>query len=198
MKLFKFLLILILVGIIPLACCPNEEVPYELELSKVHLQRSMISINYGDFLIENEIYKEDTLRIYLDLYSKPLSQAIPAFSLAPSAMATSCPEQYFKNLNDKIKKIEISSDTIFNNIAAGSNINSKVRFYNPFSQSFAGVDELIQIFNTKDGIDAFSSGVHYLHIVEKPISRQRHKFKITIDYASGKQQVAETPRIYWQ
>ncbi|GEO05831.1 hypothetical protein AAE02nite_34950 [Adhaeribacter aerolatus] len=62
----------------------------------------MNSANYADWLIENDVYKEDTLKIYLVFYYELLSQVTPSFSLTPFAMATSCGDPYFRDLKDKI------------------------------------------------------------------------------------------------
>ncbi|WP_347158237.1 hypothetical protein [Pontibacter chitinilyticus] len=197
------LLLLVLTGIIPIACCPeNPSGPYLLKLEHIGLaQENFIRPSMGphdDYLIApNSTYAEDTLLILMD-FNFLLAVHRPAFSLQPTALATSCDfSPHLTQLNDKIKDITITSDHPFNEVAAGQPLNRKVVAFRDRSAPALPLTQVIALINSLSGNEFLNSRLSTFALVEKPTGSYKHIFSITITYESGKQETADSIPITW-
>lgn len=204
MKKKAIFLLLILTGIVPIACCPeNPSGPYLLNLrhvsllSESYMAKNMTS-NSEYYLLPEKTYTEDTLVLSL-FFDYLLAKNSINFAFQPTAIALSC-DFYpnYEQLNDKIKDIIVTSDSQFNEVEAGEPLNSKVIAFNEDFKSPLSLAEAVSLINSINGNEFESRGLNTLAITQKPTGTQEHAFKVTINYESGKQEVAESFRVNWK
>ncbi|MHA6248893.1 hypothetical protein ACXYMU_13200 [Pontibacter sp. CAU 1760] len=203
MKKKAILLLLLLTGLIPLACCPeNPSGPYLLQLRHASLRHegflSRNSVHADTFLAPEEVYTEDTLVLSLS-FDYLLAQQQTAFSLQPTALALSCDEYPdLKALHDKITAITITSNAPYNGVAAGEPLDAAgIAFFGP-DESLIPLAQAISDINGISGNDFFTTSSQSLVLSNKPQEEAERTFKVTVQYASGKKETAETTRLTWK
>ncbi len=204
MKKKTIFLLLILTGILPIACCPESPSgPYLINLySVVPLEDEFLTNKSnpdGDYFIpQNSTYLGDTLILSLGVYL-PLAQNTFDFSLQSAAYALSCDEYLnLQQLNDKIIDISVTCNKEFNGIKAGEILNKMVIAFNEDFNSPVPLEQAISITNDINGNEYLQrQGLRTLAITEKPTSSFERTFTVKIDYESGKQEVVESSPIIW-
>ncbi len=206
MRFVKITVILILIGLIPISCfCPPpQKGPYKLNFSRLTVyKRDYLKLfqsgNATAHLSENEVFNGDTLKMALDYIFNFATNNGPSFNFTPNAYAFQCDDDpIYTGLKDKVKSISITSDTTYNEIKSGDILNNNLLISTTTKGKFIPITTYLERFNTIDGDILFREGPQLFCIIEKPKTRQRHKFKITFTFESGRTQTAETPRIIWQ
>jgi adenine-specific DNA methylase len=101
-------------------------------------------------------------------------------------------------LKNKISSIDITSDSVYNGIAANTSIKQffKNRFYDYQTASYSN----ISLDSLKAVINANKEGALYtkeIFTTTKPANSKGHIFKLTIKFEGGKEIAVGTRRIYW-
>lgn len=197
------LLLLVLTGIVPIACCPeNPSGPYLLHLNQVipvsetYLARPLVAGKIYR-IAPNETYTEDTLLLEL-YFDYQFARNNTNFTLHPSAMALSCDDYpMYEQLKDKISTITVTSNVALQDIPPGEPLNSKaVAFDKDFESAFP-LGQATERINSISGNEFMMSGLSILAITEKPAVAQERIFTITVAYESGKTDVMVTHPITW-
>ena len=197
------LLLLVLTGIVPIACCPEDPSgPYLLHLNQVipvsetYIARPLVAGKVYR-IAPNETYTEDTLLLEL-YFDYQFAQNTPDFALHAPALALSCP-QYpnYEQLNDKITDITVISNVTFDDVPPGEPLNSKVVAFDEEFNAPLPLGQAIARINSISGNEFMMSGLSILAITEKPAVAQERTFTITVAYESGKEDVMESFPITW-
>lgn len=197
MKKKVILLLLVLTGVIPIACCPDPvEGPYNLVLEQVMPLST-------DFLSpEDNTYTGDTLILDMQ-FNYSLARHSNSFSFQPAALALSCGDDLvLKELKDKVESIIVTSNKPFQGVPAGEPLN---RFITAFDKSegklFAKpitLNQLISRINSINGHQFMNSReFSTLAVASKPADVQERTFTVNITYESNKADTVETSPITW-
>jgi hypothetical protein len=150
----------------------------------------------GGVLVDNGMpVTADTVFLNYYLTVNCVAQIKPAFSfLINSAYACSCGcgEQ---GLKSKLLSIELTSDNVFNGIAANTSLNSLFKVKGDVSNApDFSIDSLVTLFNGNDGIrpgfDLFTKS--------KPGNTLNHKFTLNMVYANNTVVTVVSNPIKWQ
>ena len=151
----------------------------------------------GGVLIDNgSPVTADTIFLNYYLSVNCIAEAKTDFSfLVNGAYACKCPECGGQGLKSKLLAIEITSDNIFNGIAAGTSLNSffKIKADNIGMPDY-NIDSLVSIFNSQSGIKAGFS----VFTKKKPGNTVAHKLKMNMVFANNIVVTVFTNPIIWQ
>ncbi|MEO6541818.1 MAG: hypothetical protein ABIN74_12520 [Ferruginibacter sp.] len=151
----------------------------------------------GGVLVDNGIpVTADTvfLNCYLTVNCVAESKTDLSF-LVNSAYACKCNECGKHGLKSKLLSIEVTSDNIFNGIAANNSLNAFFKVKGDYgTMPDYSIDSLISFFNTQSSIRAG----FFLFTKNKPGNTLPHKFKINMVYANTTVVTAVTHPIVWQ
>lgn len=194
---------LILTGIIPFACCPEQPTgPYKVELSTISLfksnyMRTSSLLNDSSIIRPDETYQEDTLLLGLSFYYLLAHQPV-SVSLHASAIATSCDEYPgYTHLKDKIASVEVYSDQPFNEIPTGEPLTDKVSVYNYRSQQIISLSQAITNMNTLQFYGGMDMMLESLVLSGKPAELAIRTFTVRIAHESGLEQTATSVPVRW-
>lgn len=184
----------ILTNLLYISCCKCVEVKdhfYKLSNASVR----PIGSN-GQIIDTGVAITADT--VYLNYSLIPVCVAMQKnnFSfLANTAYACSCIGCGDKGLKSKLSSIEITSDNIFNGIAAYKSLNTFFEVQKDYylNDNYS-IDSLVKIFNAESSMRSYFS----IFTTTKPGNAVEHKFKMTMRFAdSTTVEVAANP-IVWQ
>ena len=151
----------------------------------------------GGVLIDNGTpVTADTIFLNYYLSVNCIAEAKTDFSfLVNGAYACKCPECGGQGLKSKLLAIEITSDNIFNGIAAGSTLNSFFKIKADYvSMPNLSIDSLVSNFNTQGGIRTGFS----VFTKTKPGNTVAHKLKMNMVFANNTVVSVITNPIAWQ
>lgn len=195
-------LLLILTGIIPFACCPeNPSGPYQLKLYHITPHKSGY-MHKGmqpnpSYLISNEVYLGNTLLLEL-AFTALQAKRRSAFTPYSASYAWSCDnEPNFTSLKDKVEEVEVYSDKTFNAIAAGKPLTEKALVYHYLGNQILTLKQAISNINTLNYYDDMQMGLGTLVLPEKPASPDERTFTVRIRYESGREESMTTYPITW-
>ncbi|GHA72734.1 hypothetical protein [Pontibacter akesuensis] len=207
MKKKVILLLLVLTGVIPIACCPDPvEGPYNFNLYQLTLlKESFLQRSYPgateNLLQEGDAYAEDTLILSMN-FEYLLAQHSASFSLQPAALALSCGDDLvLKELKDKVESITVTSNKPFRGVPAGQPLNSFINAFERSDDKFnkpITLNQLISRINSINGHEFMGSNeLSTLAISGKPADAQERTFTVHITYKSNKEDTVETYPITW-
>lgn len=197
-------LLLVLTGIIPFACCPEQPSgPYKAELNQITLIKGdymrVPSTGYigSPYILPDETYQGDSLLIQLDFYYLLAHQPV-SVSLHASAIALSCDDYPgYTSLQDKITSVEVYSDQPFHEIPAGEALSEKVSVYNFRNQQIISLAQAITNMNTLQFYEGVEMGLGSLVLPGKPAEPAIRTFTVRIAYESGKEQTVTSIPVRW-
>jgi hypothetical protein len=199
-------LLLVLTGIIPFACCPEQPTgPYKLELSSLGVLKSSYirpGTVYSDshYIKPDETYTGDTLLLGLGL-SYLMAHQPMSVSLHASAMALSCDDYPgYTFLQDNISSVDVFSDQPFHEVPAGEPLTEKVSVYNNRSyrqERFITLQQAITNMNTLHFIEGMEMGLGSLVLPRKPAELATRTFTVRIAYESGLVQTVTSIPVRW-
>ena len=156
------------------------------------------SISGTNFIDPGPSTTVDSIFLHYDLNSKCVaSHQNPLSFLVNSSYACKCNECGTEGLKHKVASIEITSDSVYNGIAAGAPLNDlfKVQSYGS-SYSYA----YITLNAFKDEINAVDSRIRNvvrMLITTKPGNNLGHSFKIKIIFDDGSVAMVSSQTLYW-
>jgi hypothetical protein len=197
-------LLLILTGLIPIACCPEQPTgPYKAELSQITLLKSDYirtpSTGYtgSPYILPDETYEGDSLLLQMGFYYL-LAHQPTSVSLHAPAMALSCNDYPgYTSLQDKIASVEIYSDQPFHEIPAGATLSGKVSVYNFRDKQIISLAQAITNMNTLHFYEGMEMGLGNLLLPGKPAVSALRTFTVRIAYESGRDDVVTSTSIRW-
>jgi hypothetical protein len=185
----------VLSTIVYIGCCKCKE-----ETSKYYdLTKIFVSISgSGNAIVDTgKVTTVDSIYLFNDIYRECIAKGSNSLSfLGNEAMATSCEciacgENGLKN---KIDSIIITSDSVYNNIAANISLNAffKVR---QSDNTFITVDSVKNKMNSA----SYAFPNEQFVTTTKPGNTRKHLFKLRYKFVNGKDLIASIPRrFYWQ
>jgi hypothetical protein len=198
MKKKAIFLLLVITGIVPLACCPeNPSGAYLLNFGSVQLLKESYIVKYREShedyrLSPDDSYLQDTLVLSLG-FDYSFAQNNTSLALHASALALSCPfYPHYEQLNDKITNITVISNMTFNEVKPGEPLDAKVVLYDRDNDALLPLRQAITIINSINGNEFMK-----LVITEKPAGAYEHTFSVKVTYESGKQETAESFPLIW-
>jgi hypothetical protein len=150
----------------------------------------------GGILVDNGIpVTADTVFLNYYLTTNCVAEAKTDLSfLVNSVYACSCNGCGNKGLKSKLLSIDITSDNIFNGVAANNSLNSFFKVKSDYTTSpDYSIDSLVTLFNN-DGLRAGYS----LFTKTKPGNTFSHKFIMNMVYANSTTVTVVTNPIKWQ
>jgi hypothetical protein len=136
----------------------------------------------------------DSIFINNDIYRDCVAQSNNNFSfLGNEAMACKCNECGREGLKNKIDSIIITSDSVYQNIAANVSLSNYFKVKQA-GNNFISIDSFKNILNTA----SYASASEQYVITTKPNNSKGHIFKVKMRFADAKILTASTRRIYWQ
>jgi hypothetical protein len=196
-------LLLVLTGIIPFACCPEQPTgPYKVDLNQITLLKGdymrIPSTGYigSPYLLPDETYQGDSLLLQMDFYYLLAYQPV-SVSLHASVMALSCEGPSYTFLQDKISSVEVFSDQPFHEIPAGEPLTVKVSVYNYHSQQITTLSQAITNMNTLHFSGGMNMGLGSLVLPGKPTEPAARTFTVRIAYESGIEQTVTSVPVRW-
>jgi len=180
--------------IIYIGCCKCPEVferYYEVVSAIVK------PLGSGNKIIDNGLATTvDTVYLNYSFNGKCLAQKIPDFSfLVNSAYACSCASCGADGLKNKLNLFQISSDTVYNGIAANQSLNALFKVKRAYYlNEYYSIDSLVKEVN--NGYRQFDELSIFTKI--KPGNTGGHKFKLTMGFANGSVVSVTTNSIKWQ
>ena len=196
-------LLLVLTGILPFACCPEQPTgPYKVELREVYpLKSSYMGQTTTEapphFLKPDENYQGDTLLLNLSFYSL-LAQYQPVVSLYASTLALSCDDYpNFTQLQDKITSVDLYSDQPFQGIPAGEPLTEKMSVYRYDDSKIISLAQAITNINTLNFYEGMERGLGTLVLAGKPNQLAVRTFTVHIAYESGIEETVTSIPVRW-
>lgn len=177
-----------------IACCKCVDVK---ELYYEFTNVTVKPLGSGGQIIDNGIaITVDTVYLNYSYVPNCVARQKNNFSfLVNSAYACSCNGCGDRGLKNKLNAVDITSDHVFNGIAANSPLNSFFKAQNDFySNNSYGMDSLLTTLNT----DAIYRSRFSLFTKIKPGNTAGHKFKLTMRFANNTIAEVTTNPIIWQ
>lgn len=172
--------------------CTDAQTPfYEVRNANVK------PLGSGGVLIDNGTpVTTDTIFLNYYLNINCIAEAKTDFSfLVNAAYACKCPECGGQGLKSKLLAIEITSDNVFNGIAAGSSLNSLFKIKADYvNMPNFSIDSMVNNFNTQGGIRTGFSVFSKI----KPGNTLAHKLKMNMVFANNTIVSVITNSIAWQ
>ena len=197
MNLKKILILpvgFVLTNFLYIACCKCPDPKSYYEVTTVTVK----TLGSGGVVIDNGIpVTTDTVYLNYNFINRCVAKTDVDFSfLVSAAMACKCNECGRSGIKNKLTTIKISSDSVFNGIAANQPLNSFFKVNdlynsaNPFS-----IDSLINSVNNN-----YSPllGTYSLFTKVKPGNTAGHKFTLTMNFVNGTTVSVVTNPIKWQ
>lgn len=196
MNLKKILILpvgFIITNFLYVACCKCPDATYHYYEV---LNAAVKPLGSGGQIIDNGIpITVDTVYLNYSLIPKCVAKAKTDFSfLVNSAYACKCNECGRGGLKNKLTSIEITSDNVFNGIAANGSLKSFFMVKDYYSNTGYSIDSLISIFNKKDK----SVYTYSLFTKTKPGNTAGHKLKLTMSFANSTAVTVVANPIIWQ
>ena len=119
----------------------------------------------------------------------------PFAELVNAAYACSCADCGYEGIKSKITKFEITSDSVYNGIAANTSLNNifKVKRWNYFYELDRKTLDTVKTFVNKgyplESLSLFST--------TKPLDAKGHRFTLTLVTEDGATKSITTRRIFW-
>ena len=196
--MLKKLLILpvgfILTNLLYISCCKCVEVKehyYEVTNASVK------PIGSGGQIIDNGVaITVDTVYLNYSFIPNCVVKAKKNLSfLVNTAYACSCIGCGDKGLKNKLNSIEITSDNVFNGIAANNSLNSFFKVQKDFySNTEYSIDSLVSNFNKEGNM----RGDFSVFTKRKPGNTAGHKLKLTMRFANSTTVEVTANPIIWQ
>lgn len=177
-----------------ISCCKCTDVQTPFYLVR---NASVNPLGSGGVLIDNGTpVTADTIFLNYYLSVNCIAEAKTDFSfLVNGAYACKCPECGGQGLKSKLLTIEITSDNVFNGIAAGNSLNSFFKIKADYvSMPDFNIDSLVNNFNTQGGIRTGFS----VFTKTKPGNTFAHKLKMNMVFANSTVVTVFTKPITWQ
>ncbi|MBL7762578.1 MAG: hypothetical protein JNL23_04050 [Chitinophagaceae bacterium] len=196
MNLKKILLLpagFLAIHLLYVSCCKclDTNEPYN-EIAQLLVSAS----GSGNTVVDNGVPTTvDSIRLYYTVYNKCVAYQNPFSGFVSSAYACDCKGCGYDGLKSKIKSITITSDSIYNGVAAGSSLNDN---FKAVSINANNVLEYITI----DSLRKYINTVTYVGNIPivtgvKPTDFHGHKFTFTIQTEDNKTVMVTTKRINW-
>ena len=138
--------------------------------------------------------------LYLDylFYTNCIAVQKNNFSfLVNTASACSCIGCGEKGLKSKVTSIEITSDNMYNGIAANNSLNNIFKTYNKYNiynNNSVSIDSMITLIN----VNQESMSDFNLFTITKPGNTSPHQFTLKAVFVNGKIFTTKTKPIIWQ
>jgi len=146
--------------------------------------------------VEEGTFTTDSLYLQTNLDVEFLSSVWERNPFINTALALSCEPDGNQGLKDKMTSITFTSNEDFNDIIAGSSLNSIVVLSN---RDFLFVDTTLDGFISQMN-RYYDFGFKMIEFVmtEKPTNQTSHEFTITMDFESGKTVEVTSKEITWE
>ncbi|UPL48903.1 hypothetical protein [Hymenobacter sublimis] len=198
-KLLRMLLLLIFLGVVPMACCKEELREYaNVQAIRLFLSESV----NGPAITSGTRTTAAQLRATVQLEYHYVAVAPSGSWFSGNAMALQCPEPGGKGLKDKVESVSFTSTGLFNGVAAGQSLEQFVRC-SAGNSRYQGVT--FPLAQLADSLNTWKSGkygeLNYpleLVISPKPTDNVQQQFLLRIRLQSGKQLEQTTPTFVWE
>lgn len=170
--LLSIVFILLLAGFIPLSCCKNEGNSfYNMDINKINSIHYLSYLNLYDSIATqtdfDTIKNTDSLFLLVNMDLKEIASLKPSFSFTNTAYACKQGTTSY-SLKYKIDSIVLSSNTIYNGVAAGRNL-----FYTIVENAQNYVQEI-------NNSPAFNNANLLFKIKQKPTDNHTHQLTLKI------------------
>ncbi|GGG38542.1 hypothetical protein [Hymenobacter glacieicola] len=198
-KLLRTLLMLLFLGVVPIACCKEEMRDYaNVRAIGLTLAESINGVAFTDGTRTTAAELLANIRLEYS-YLASVSLGNPFIG---SANALQCEEPGGKGLKDRIAALSFTSTGLFNGVAAGQPLDQFVRCSAGKSGYEGTTFPLTQL---ADSLNTWKSGkfgeLNYpikLTIGPKPADNAQQQFRLRIRLQSGQEIEQTTPRFTWQ
>jgi hypothetical protein len=189
MKAFKTLpLLLVLMGLIPSCYCPDVDLYYiPQEMAITSIWNNSLYDDFEGLTIE----EADGFELGIEFTKREfISERTPSFSFTNQAMAMQpCPEDGEQGLKHKTTAIEITSNSIFQDIPAGESINHFFHVLEYDQDSEQGTPQYLEV-ELENVIPSINES--YFHSPELsmklsmlPENNLAHSFTVTLTFDNG-------------
>jgi hypothetical protein len=195
--LFRTLLLLVFLGVLPVACCKQETLDY------IYIQGMTLALAdaAGAPLLSGANTTTAALEATLRFQFGLVAQAPSGEPFAGPAQATRCPDEGTKGLKTAVTEVVLTSTGLFNGQVAGQSLNAFVRCSLGNNGGSRGADfplsQLADSLNAKNEQGLRIYQPVFLRISPKPTDNARQQFQVRLRVASAPDLTQSTPEISW-
>lgn len=195
--LFRTLLLLVFLGVLPVACCKQETLDY------VYIQGMTLELAdaAGTPLLSGASTTTAELEATLRFQFGLVAPAPSGSPFAGPVQATSCPDEGTKGLKTAVTEVVLTSTGLFNGQGAGQSLNAFVRCSLGNNVGSRGADfplsQLADSLNAKEEQGRRLYQPVFLRISPKPTDNARQQFQVRLRVASAPDLTQSTPAISW-
>ena len=191
--LFRSFLLLVFLGVLPVACCRQATRDY------AHLKEVVLELAdaAGGPLATGARTSTPELRLALQFRLDYVARGAGGAPFAGSAQAFQCAEEGQKGFKAGVAAVELTSTGLFNGQAAGQPLNAFVRCSLGRGGSDFPLARLADSLNTQKWYAYRRFEPIVLRISPKPADNARQQFQVRVRTVDARQLTQTTPAIIW-